>query len=178
MTAPSSEMIPQLEAARQLVLGDAHIYTQILPGILPIIGPGAPLEVRRWGAEFFAESFASPSLGNDQKEELGVQVLPVLQKMLEIPGEDAAVVKAVVQTVASLYPLVFKRTYVHIVFACFRESQQGNMRKCLLLVSLVIVVPNKCRFQHLTTRRSYNVADNDRYQVKHLKAYGHCTYWR
>ena len=110
--AAASEMIPQLEAARQLVLADAQIYTQIVPGILPIIGPTAALEIRRWGAEFLAESFASPALGKAQKEDLAVQVLPTLRGLLEIPGEDAAVVKSVVQTVASLYELVFKRMYV------------------------------------------------------------------
>jgi symplekin len=110
--AAPAEMIPQLEAARRLVLGDAHIYHQIVPGILPIIGPGAPLEVRRWGADFLAETFASPALGNAQKDELGSVILPNLRGLLEIPGEDAAVVKSVVQTVASVYSLVFRKWYV------------------------------------------------------------------
>ena len=112
--APASpaEMIPQLEAARKLVLGDAHFYTQIIPRILPIIGPGALLEVRRWGAEFLAETFASPALGLAQKEELSSVVLPILRGMLETPGEDGAVVKSVVQAVASVYALVFRKWYV------------------------------------------------------------------
>jgi symplekin len=110
--AAPAEMIPQLEAARRLVLGDAHIYLQIVPGILPIIGPGAPLEVRRWGADFLAETFASPALGNAQKDELSAVILPNLRGLLEIPGEDAAVVKSVVQTVASVYSLVFRKWYV------------------------------------------------------------------
>ncbi len=111
--ASPAEMIPQLEAARKLVLGDAHFYPQIVPGILPIIGPTAPLEVRRWGAEFLAETFASPALGNQQKDELGSIVLPNLRGMLETPGEDAAVVKSVVQTVASVYSLIFRKWYVN-----------------------------------------------------------------
>jgi symplekin len=122
-TAAPAEMIPQLEAARRLVLGDAHFYPQIVPGILPIIGPGAPLEVRRWGADFLAETFASPALGNAQKDELSSVVLPNLRGLLEIPGEDAAVVKSVVQTVASVYSLVFRKWYVtqfHVNLRRFR----------------------------------------------------------
>lgn len=111
MAAPA-EMIPQLEAARRLVLGDAHFYPQIVPGILPIIGPGAPLAVRRWGADFLAETLASPALGTAQKDELSSVVLPNLRGLLEIPGEDAAVVKSVVQTVASVYSLIFRKWYV------------------------------------------------------------------
>ena len=111
-TASPAEMVPQLEAARKLVLGDAHFYTQIIPGILPIIGPGALLEIRRWGADFLAETFASPALGDTQKEELSFQVLPLLRGMLDTPAEDAAVVKSVVQTAASVYPFVFRRWYV------------------------------------------------------------------
>ena len=111
-TASAAEMIPQLEAARKLALGDPQVYAQVVPGILPIIGPSALLEVRRWGAEFIAEGFASPSLHPSQKEQLTVDVLPTLKSMLENPGEDEAVVKSVVQTAASIYSLVFRRMYV------------------------------------------------------------------
>jgi symplekin len=111
--APSAaEMIPQLEAARKLALGDAQVYNQVLPGILPIIGASAHVDVRRWGAEFLAEAFASPSLPNAQKEQLCSDVLPTLRAMLEVQGEDAAVIKSAVQAAASLYPLVFRRVYV------------------------------------------------------------------
>jgi len=112
MGASAADMIPQLEAARKLALGDPQVYTQVLPGILPIIGPAAPVEVRRWGADFLAEGFSSPSLPSAQKEQLVSDVLPTLRNMLETPGEDAAVVKSVVQATASLYPLVFRRVYV------------------------------------------------------------------
>jgi symplekin len=122
-TAAPAEMIPQLEAARRLVLGDAHFYPQIVPGILPIIGPAAPLEVRRWGADFLAETFSSPALGNARKDELSSVVLPNLRGLLEIPGEDAAVVKSVVQTVSSIYSLVFRKWYVTQVNANLRRPQ-------------------------------------------------------
>lgn len=109
---PAAEMIPQLEAARKLALGDVQVYNQVLPGILPIIGPSAHVEIRRWGADFLAEAFASPSLPIAQKEQLSSEVLPTIRAMLETPSEDPEVVKSAVQAAASLYPLVFRRVYV------------------------------------------------------------------
>lgn len=108
----AAEMIPQLEAARKLALGDPQVYNQVLPGILPIIGPNAHLEVRRWGADFLAEGFASPSVPNQQKEQLSIEVVPTLRGILENQKEDVAVVRSAVQAAASLYPLVFRRMYV------------------------------------------------------------------
>ena len=110
--ATPAEMIPQLEAARKLALADPQVYNQVLPGILPIIGSTAHLDVRRWGAEFLAEAFSSPSLSNSQKEQLSSEVIPPLRAMLEAPAQDMEVVKSVVQAAASLYPLVFRRVYV------------------------------------------------------------------
>ncbi|OAL35224.1 hypothetical protein AYO20_05478 [Fonsecaea nubica] len=112
-TSSAAEMISQLEAARKLALGDPQVYNQVLPGILPIIGPSAHVEVRRWGAEYLAEAFASPSLPNAQKEQLSSDVLPTLRTMLDTPGEDPAVIKSVIQAAASLYPLVFRRVISH-----------------------------------------------------------------
>lgn len=113
--ATPAEMIPQLEAARKLALADPQVYNQVLPGILPIIGSTAHLDVRRWGAEFLAEAFSSPSLSNSQKEQLSSEVIPPLRAMLDAPAQDMQVVKSVVQAAASLYPLVFRRVYVRPV---------------------------------------------------------------
>ncbi|KAL1967115.1 hypothetical protein VTN77DRAFT_3406 [Rasamsonia byssochlamydoides] len=107
------EQLAQLEAARNLVLGDAALYPQVVQGILPIIGVNARLELRRWGAEFLAETFASPALAAAQKEQLAGTVLPTLRELLEHAGEDTAVVKSVVQTAASLYPHVFRQIIRH-----------------------------------------------------------------
>ncbi len=107
-----TDQLAQLDAARNLVLGDAAFYPQIVQGILPIIGAKARLELRRWGADFLAETFASPALALQQKERLSLPVLPTLQGLLENSGEDAGVVKSVVQAAASIYPLVFKHMYV------------------------------------------------------------------
>lgn len=107
-----SEQLTQLEAARHLVLSDAALYPQVIQGILPIIGPQARLELRRWGADFLAETFASPVFPSPQKESLVETVLPTLRDLLDDVAQDPSVVKSVVQTAASIYPLVFRHVYV------------------------------------------------------------------
>lgn len=102
------DQVAQLNAARNLVLGDAAFYPQIVNGILPLIGAGSRLELRRWGADFLAETFASPALATAQKEQLAATVLQVIREILELPESDVTVLKSVVQTSASLYPLVFR----------------------------------------------------------------------
>lgn len=116
MAAPAltvEQSIRQLDDARKLVLSDPNHYPQIIQGILPIIGPSARVELRRWGADFLAETFASPTVPAHQKETLSLVVLEILRIMIENPQEDAAVVKSVVQAAASIYPLVVRWTYVY-----------------------------------------------------------------
>ena len=107
-----ADILPQLEAARKLVLGDAHFYSQIVPGILPIVGSTAAVEVRRWGAEFLAETFASPALADVQKEEICLDVVAFIRGILDSPAEDVIVVKSAIQAVASFYTLLFRAMYV------------------------------------------------------------------
>lgn len=102
------DQIAQLNAARSLVLGDAAFYPQIVNGILPLIGANSRLELRRWGSDFLAETFASPALPTAQKEQLAANVLQTIRDILEVPESDVAVLKSVVQTAASLYPLIFR----------------------------------------------------------------------
>ncbi len=106
------EQIKQLDDARKFVLSDATHYPQIIQGILPIIGPSARVELKRWGADFLAETFSSPMVPSQQKETLSLIVLETLKSMIENPKEDNAVVKNIVQTAASIYPLVFRWMYV------------------------------------------------------------------
>ena len=106
------EQVKQLNNARKLVLGDSNYYPQIIQGILPIIGPHARVELRRWGADFLAETFASPTLSAQQKESLCLVVLGTLKDMIENLAEDPAVVKSIVQAAASIYPLVVRWMYV------------------------------------------------------------------
>lgn len=104
-----SDTINQLNQARALCLADPNnLYPQIVPGLAPIIHADAQLELRRWGADFLSETFASPVLAAEQKQILSVKVLDGLKGYLEKPSEDAAVVKSVVQTAASIYPYVFR----------------------------------------------------------------------
>lgn len=102
------EQLRQLDEARKLVLGDDNYYPQIIQGILPIIGPDARVELRRWGADFLAETFATPTLPIQQKETLSLIVLETLKSIIEKPTEEPGVVKSVVQTAASIYPLVLR----------------------------------------------------------------------
>ena len=112
MALSVKDQLTQLEAARQLVLADAVLYPQIVQGILPIVGATALLELRRWGADFLAETFASPTIAVQQKQTLGLVVLQTLRDLLEKPEEDVGVIKSVVQTAASVYGLVFRYMYV------------------------------------------------------------------
>ncbi|KAJ4290634.1 hypothetical protein N0V88_006381, partial [Collariella sp. IMI 366227] len=67
-----AEQLVQLNQARKLVLENAAYYDRIVKGVLPIIGPTAPLDLRRWGAEFLAESLATPVLSMRDKENITV----------------------------------------------------------------------------------------------------------
>ncbi|KUJ11120.1 uncharacterized protein LY89DRAFT_654818 [Mollisia scopiformis] len=108
-TLSVEQQIKQLDEARKLVLSDATYYERIIQGILPIAAPGARVELRRWVADFLAETFASPWVPAHEKEKMSLIVLDTLKSMIENPQEDAAVVKSVVQTAASLYPVVVRR---------------------------------------------------------------------
>lgn len=103
----------QLDTARKLVLGDSAYYPQIVQGILPIIGANSRLELRRWGADFLAETFASPTLAQEPKNTLSLLILDTLNAMLENPQQDTDVLKSVIQAAASVYPLVFRHMYVN-----------------------------------------------------------------
>ncbi|ORY08196.1 hypothetical protein BCR34DRAFT_13667 [Clohesyomyces aquaticus] len=100
----------QLESARSLALGDGRYYPTIIPGVLPIIGPNAnaSLDTRRWGADFLAETFASPTWPSDAKEPSCLTVLPTLRAYLD--DNDTGVIKSAVQAAASIYPLVYRHT--------------------------------------------------------------------
>ncbi|BCS21336.1 RNA-processing protein PTA1 [Aspergillus puulaauensis] len=107
------DQIAQLNAARNLVLGDAAFYPQIVNGVLPIVGAHARVELRRWGTEFLAETFASPAFAAAQKEQLATNVLQTVRSILELPEGDQLVLRNIAQTAASLYPLVFRHIINH-----------------------------------------------------------------
>ncbi|EEP76662.1 conserved hypothetical protein [Uncinocarpus reesii 1704] len=107
------EQMSQLDAARNLVLGDAALYPQIVHGIIPIIGSNSRLELRRWGADFLAETFASPTFPQPAKQKLATEILQTIHELLNTPEQDIAVVKNAIQASASIYPLVFRHIIDH-----------------------------------------------------------------
>lgn len=140
MAASGSAMLPQLEELRKACLGDSAQYVAVVPGIVPILQSAAALDVRRWGADFIAEAFATPTLPSHQKEQLITDtVMALLRAMLESPTEDIAVVRSAVQACASVYPYVFRRVYVELnvfkalVYSSSSDpvSQNFTSRTCL-----------------------------------------------
>ena len=105
--------LSQLDSARTLALGDGRYYPAILPGVLPLIRANAQnsIEVQRWGAEFLAESFAAPTWPPDAKESSGLSVLEILNEYLDV--DDVGIVKSTIQAASTIYPLVYRHTYVH-----------------------------------------------------------------
>ncbi|CAG9971238.1 unnamed protein product [Clonostachys byssicola] len=102
------DQIRQLNDARVLVLGDVKYYPSVVKSILPIVGPTSAIELRRWGAEFLAEAFATPALPNGEKETMQPFVLATLESLLENEAEDEQVLRSVIQTAASIYPLAMR----------------------------------------------------------------------
>ncbi|KGQ12387.1 mRNA cleavage and polyadenylation specificity facto r complex subunit pta1 [Beauveria bassiana D1-5] len=103
-----SQQIQQLNDARKHVLGDVKLYPGVVRGLIPSIGASAPLELRRWGADFLAEAFATPVLPNGEKETLAPYVLATLESLVQKPDEDHYVLRGVIQTAASIYPLALR----------------------------------------------------------------------
>jgi symplekin len=103
--------LDQLDSARALALGDGRYYPTIVPGVLPLIGANskASLDTRRWGADFLAETFASPTWPSDAKEPVALTVLETLKEYLEVV-EDRSVIKDTIQAAASVYPLIYRHT--------------------------------------------------------------------
>ncbi|KAI6885716.1 hypothetical protein KC360_g3440 [Hortaea werneckii] len=115
MAQATSSVLFQLDQARNIVLTTPSVYPQVVPGVLGVIGGAAALELRRWGADFLAETFASPVLPAEEKQKLGLPALDTLRAYLnrkEERGEDedGQVIKSAIQCAASLYPLVFRHT--------------------------------------------------------------------
>jgi symplekin len=111
-TKMHAQTLQQLESARSLALGDGSYYPTIIPGVLPIIEYNADtqsVDLQRWGADFIAEAFASPTWPPEAKENVASSVLPTLKGFIENVN-DKSVTKSVVQAAASVYSLVYKHT--------------------------------------------------------------------
>ncbi|RYC60084.1 hypothetical protein CHU98_g6117 [Xylaria longipes] len=103
-----ADQIRQLEGARKLVLKDVSYYPQVIQATLPIIGPSSQVEFRRWGSEFLAEAFATPAVQLSSKETLSLVVLDTLKSLVDDPKQDVLVLRSVIQTAASIYPLAMR----------------------------------------------------------------------
>lgn len=115
----SLETIVQLNSARGLALNDASFYKQIVPGVLPIVGISAAIELQRWGADFIAESLASAAVSSEEKQQLSLLTLQIIKDYLDSPKNDETVVKSAIQAATSAYPLAFRHVYVNILVSNF-----------------------------------------------------------
>lgn len=113
MEAPSDVTVElqlqQLGEARNLVLKDPAYWAQVLHGILPLIN-GPIKDVRRWGADFLAETFSTPVVDARAKQELALAALDTLLRLVN--ESDTGILKSVVQCSASVYPIIFRHMYV------------------------------------------------------------------
>ncbi|EMC93128.1 hypothetical protein BAUCODRAFT_36792 [Baudoinia panamericana UAMH 10762] len=108
-------ILKSLSDARSIVLGDPSQYSVVVQGVLPLIGANSPLELRRWGADFLAETFASPVVSAEEKQKLSLLILDTLRGYFNRKDDlgeedDSAVIKSAVQCAASIYPLIFRHT--------------------------------------------------------------------
>lgn len=189
----ATSAISQLNSARLLALRESPYYLQIVPGVLPLIGTSAVLELRRWGADFLAETFATPSLGTEDKTQLALKTLPLLKEYLDKQGEDEWVVKSTVQWASSCYPLIFRYTYVqpphpidillqaggraqHICdFDSMLEAAVAGCLEHCPLFSAVSVVERLLMcvsLQHRPSHRWPNMASHGRHQVEYFTENG------
>lgn len=102
---PTTEQLAQLRKARTLCLQDDVYWPRIFEGILPILKSEVP-ELRRWGAEFVAETFSTPTLDDTRKTNLAFKALDTLVDLIH--GSEAESLKFAVQSSASIYPLMFR----------------------------------------------------------------------
>ncbi|KAL2891669.1 mRNA cleavage and polyadenylation specificity factor complex subunit pta1 [Ceratocystis lukuohia] len=110
-SASVEEQIRQLNDARKLVLADVKFYPDVVKGILPILQPNTLVELRRWGADFLAEAFATPALSVKEKETMQVSgVIDTLETVLNNPNEDLHVLRSIILACASIYPVTLRWT--------------------------------------------------------------------
>ncbi|EWC45969.1 hypothetical protein DRE_04762 [Drechslerella stenobrocha 248] len=124
------DKIAQLNQARSLVLQDSQFYPDILKGILPVIvAPSSVIELRRWGSEFLAETFSSPLLAAQKKQELALTCLGPLITLL---GElETGILKNVIQCSSSIYPLIFR-------YICHNKAETAIWQQMVAIKSKIL----------------------------------------
>ncbi|KAF8467718.1 hypothetical protein BDZ91DRAFT_782414 [Kalaharituber pfeilii] len=100
----TDEQLTQLRKARALCLQDDFFWPRILEKVLPIM-KSAP-ELRRWGAEFLAETFSTPTVDDTRKTNMALEALDTLVDIIQ--EREAELLKHAVQSSASIYPLLFR----------------------------------------------------------------------
>ncbi len=101
------EQLQQLNTARKIVLENPPYYDKIVKGTLPIL-TSPFVELRRWGADFLAESLASPVLSTRERENLTLAVLHMLKELLETPNEDTLMLNSSIMDAATAYPVIMR----------------------------------------------------------------------
>ncbi|KAI5817140.1 hypothetical protein BZA77DRAFT_43080 [Pyronema omphalodes] len=102
-TSPTAQ-IAQLSSVRDLVLKDPSYWPQVVETVLSVIT--GKIELRRWGADFLAETFSTPVVDPRAKGELALKCLDTI--LLLVQEKETNILKSIVQCAASIYPMVFK----------------------------------------------------------------------
>ncbi|KAK5990539.1 mRNA cleavage and polyadenylation specificity factor complex subunit pta1-like protein [Cladobotryum mycophilum] len=126
------DQVRQLNDARKLVFKDVTYYPSVVRGLLPIIGPSAPIELRRWGTDFLAEAFATPALPISEKEIMQPYVLTTLESLAE-SEVDAQVLRNVIQTAASIYPVAM-RWIINNGYDTITWERMGGIKQRILRI--------------------------------------------
>jgi symplekin len=101
-------VLSKLDTLRELALTDPAHWEAIVSKVTEFMGNDQSVEVLRWGIQFLAEAFATPTLKMETKQKMSLQILDTLKNLLEMEAEDPMVISSVVQVAASIYPLVFR----------------------------------------------------------------------
>ncbi|PWW79228.1 hypothetical protein C7212DRAFT_288366 [Tuber magnatum] len=122
------DQLQQLGSARALVLTDPVYWPQVLHGILPIVS-GPVVELRRWGADFLAETFSTPVVEAGEKLNLAVACLDTMVRLMD--EREAGILKSVVQCSASVYPLIFR-------YICNNREDAATWKKMDVLKAKIL----------------------------------------
>ena len=107
---PPKEQLAELKRFREYALRDVNQYPNIIAYVVRCAGPTSGPELRKWGADFLAEAFASPILSPDRKQLFALSLLPTFKAYLDDPAQDAGVLRSAVQVLTNVYPFIFRHT--------------------------------------------------------------------
>jgi symplekin len=117
--------------ARNTALEKVEIYPQLMPQVLGMVTATPKLELRRWAAAFIAEALASPTLDQQEKENMSLPLLDTLKSFLELPDHDTPTLKSTIQACASVYPLIFR----HIIH---NPNDEATWNRMLAVKSIIL----------------------------------------